>query len=267
MREYIGNAGQTYQPFKENINVPELEFENVQKPDSRQVPELTVSAEFADRGWVKKWQVESFLPGVTAEMLDWFWANMEKMYYLWAPGSHKNFCWIKEPWKYGHTKAELIISETFTPDTPVFGGRGIHICRMDMDQYPFTDALKHVNLEATFTKSGELSDAAIDTWENVEGGVVHVRAKIINTKNNELPDFIQEMFDEFGDEETKRILSADRTHHSRYEAAMWIKYLPAVYDLWKEHPDESQNVPNNLEVEKDTNGRWKYKYQHTSIFY
>lgn len=260
MQEYIGNTGQTYHPFKENLSVPELEFEPLGKLVGS-VPELIVTEEFASRGYEKKWQVESFLPNVTAEMIDWFWANMEKCYYLWAPGSHKSFRWIKEPWKYGHTKAELIISETFTPDTPVFGGSGIHIYRMNMDQYPFYNALKHVNLEATFTESGELSDAAIDTYENVEGGVNHIRAKIVNKNNHEMPTFIAEMFQEFGEEEARRILAADRTHHSQYEAAMWTRFLPAVYNLWKGHPDPSQNVSNNLEVLKNQNDKWVYKYQ------
>lgn len=42
-----------------------------------------------EKKWIIKEQCQHFLPGVTPEMLDWFWANMEKGYYLWAPGSHK----------------------------------------------------------------------------------------------------------------------------------------------------------------------------------
>ena len=33
------------------------------------------------------------IPGVTPEMIDWFWDNMEKAYYLWAPDEHVSFVW------------------------------------------------------------------------------------------------------------------------------------------------------------------------------
>jgi hypothetical protein len=42
--------------------------------------------------------VDHIIPGVTAEMLDWWWVNMEKGYELWCPDEHKAFRWeIKPP--------------------------------------------------------------------------------------------------------------------------------------------------------------------------
>ena len=84
---YIPNGGQTYLPVQDNINVPFLPFDPPAKPDPL-LPQLELTREAVDKGLVLPSQKQHFLPGVTAEMLDWFWANMEKGYYLWAPGYH-----------------------------------------------------------------------------------------------------------------------------------------------------------------------------------
>ena len=39
-------------------------------------------------GWIV---VDHIIPGVTEEMLDWWWVNMEKGYELWCPDEHKGF--------------------------------------------------------------------------------------------------------------------------------------------------------------------------------
>ena len=60
-------------------------------------------------------------------MLDWFWANMEKGYYLWAPGSHKRFSWVKSPASVGMDKSVHMIAESCAKGRSVFGGDGIEI--------------------------------------------------------------------------------------------------------------------------------------------
>ena len=71
--------------------------------------------------WVLQSQTQHFLPGVTEEMLDWVWANMEKGYYLGAPGSHKRFNWVKEPWRVGFEHSAHMISESVGEGAAVFG--------------------------------------------------------------------------------------------------------------------------------------------------
>ena len=78
---YIPNGGQTYLPFQDNTNVEFLPYEKPAKPDPP-LPQLTLSQKFVDLGFVLPSQKQHFIPGVTAEMMDWFWANMEKCYYL-----------------------------------------------------------------------------------------------------------------------------------------------------------------------------------------
>ena len=46
--------------------------------------------------------VDHVIPGVTAEMIDWWWVNMEKGYELWCPEEHKGFKWEVEPPPGGH---------------------------------------------------------------------------------------------------------------------------------------------------------------------
>ena len=69
--EYIANAGQTYMPFQENIHVPTLPYEPLAAPEPP-VPELALNAAAREKGWVINMQGRHFLPGVTAEMLDWW---------------------------------------------------------------------------------------------------------------------------------------------------------------------------------------------------
>ena len=121
---YVASAGQTHIPFQENEGVPFVPFERPAKPEPPLAP-LELTQEAIDKGYDLPSQRHHFLPGLTSEMLDWFWANMEKGYYLWAPGSHKRFNWLKTPYEYGFEDSVHIIAETTDPALPVFGGEGV----------------------------------------------------------------------------------------------------------------------------------------------
>jgi hypothetical protein len=60
-------------------------------------------------GWIV---VDHIIPGVTPEMLDWWWVNMEKGYELWCPGGHKGFKWEVAPPLGGHIGAIQIARES-----------------------------------------------------------------------------------------------------------------------------------------------------------
>jgi hypothetical protein len=60
-------------------------------------------------GWIV---VDHIIPGVSAEMIDWWWVNMEKGYELWCPDEHKGFRWEVKPPKGGHIGAVQIASES-----------------------------------------------------------------------------------------------------------------------------------------------------------
>ncbi len=248
---YTANAGQTFMPFQENINVPTLPYTPLDRPDPL-LPELEMKEEFLERGYIMTMQCQHFLPGVEPEMIDWWWANMEKGYYLWAPGAHKRFNWVRTPWEYGFEKSAHCISESMAPGIPVFGGNGIQINRMGLDMFPFKTHLEHVLVEGVFNRLGEFVDSTVHMWEKTEGGTNHITAGFLNTKITELPEFILE------DPTQKPAAPEDSQSHAEYEASQWPIFLPKLYDLWKDHPDPSQNVQCDLRVKENPDGTISY---------
>ena len=243
----IPNAGQTYMPCQDNINVPFLPYEKPAKPDPL-LPELELKEAYIEQGSVLPSQKQHFLPGVTSEMMDWFWANLEKCYYLWAPGSHKKFSWVKSPVQYGMDASVHMISESCEPGLAVFGGEGVEIHRLALeDFFPFTTCLKHVICEGVFNDLGEMVDSTVHMWEDTEGGCVHITATVQNAKASMPPSFILDILKENPE---AKIVPNFATEHEDYEASQWPVFLPKLYELWKNHPDSSQNVQCCLEVEK-----------------
>ena len=254
MIDYTANAGQTYIPFQDNVHVPTLPFTPLPAPDSR-LPELQLNAMARERGWVIASQHQHYIAGVTAAMLDWFWANMEKCYYLWAPGSHKRFSWVREPWKYGFIHSAHCISESVGDGFPVFGGNGVTIERLDMDMFPFDTALEHVICEGLFNGKREFVDMTVHMWQDVPRGCVHTDACVANPNISEPPEFILEMLKE---NPMVEIMPPSKTDHGEYEASRRPVFLPVLYELWKDHPDPSQNVSCNLTVVQTAEKKWEY---------
>ena len=259
---YIANAGQTHLPVQENIHIKFAPFEAPAKPDPP-LPELTLTKEAIAKGFALPSQKQHFLPGITEEMMAWFWANMEKCYYLWAPGSHKRFSWVRTPAEYGMEDSVHMIAESCGEGLPVFGGDGVEIHRLHLkDFYPFTTALKHVICEGVFNDAGELVDSTIHEWENVPGGLVHITATVQNTRASAPPAFILEMLKNDPD---VKIVPNYATEHEDFEASQWPIFLPPLYKLWEHHPDPSQNVTCNLEVTKDEEGHFIYLHENGPV--
>lgn len=258
--QYTANAGQTYMPFQDNIHVPTLPYTPLDRPDPL-LPELELNEAAKAKGWVLQSQCQHFLPGVTPEMLDWFWANMEKCYYLWAPGSHKRFNWVREPWKYGFVRSAHMISEAVGEGLPVFGGSGVEIDRLDLSYFPFTTHLEHVICEGVFNAKGEFIDSTVHMWQAAPGGSVHVTAAVASTTATEPPAFVLEMLQ--NDPDVQPVAPAS-TDHSEYEAAMWPRFLPTLYGLWQGHPDPTQNVQCDLTV-RDCDGGIEYVHENGPV--
>ncbi len=260
--QYIPNAGQTYQPIKDNINIDLLPFDPPAKPNPLLEP-LALTQEAIDKGYILPSQKQHFLPDITSKMLDWFWANMEKGYYLWAPGSHKKFTWIKSPADVGFEDSVHMIAETVGKGIPVFGGEGVQIHRLHLSEfYPFTTCLKHVLCEGVFNDIGEFVDSTIHMWEDVPGGIVHITATVSNSKCSMPPGFILDMLKENPDYKPTPNWATD---HEDYEASQWPIFLPALYNLWKDHPDPSQNVFCNLECYLGDDGKYHYVEENNPI--
>ena len=65
------------------------------------------------KGWMV---VDHVIPGVTTEMIDWWWVNMEKGYELWCPDEHKGFKWATKPPLNGHIGEVQIATESIDYD-------------------------------------------------------------------------------------------------------------------------------------------------------
>ena len=255
MSDYTANAGQTCLPIGGNAGVAFLPFEPPAKPQPP-LPPLELRRDWQEAGFVLSSQKQHFLPGVRAEMLDWFWANMEKCYYLWAPGSHQRFSWVKAPAQYGMEHSVHMIAERCARDLPVFGGEGIEIHRLALAEFcPFVEMLGHVICEGVRNDRGELVDATIHMWEDAPGGINHITATVTNTRCSEPPAFIKTLLRE----NPNAVITPNyATDHEDYEASQWPVFLPALYSIWKDHPDPFQNVRCCLAVEKTPDGGYRY---------
>lgn len=248
--DYIATSGQTYIPFQENIYPDMLPYTPLDRPQPP-LPELELNDMTKEKGWIITVQRQHFVPGVTSEMLDWWWANMEKGYYLWAPGSHKRFNWVREPWKYGFERSAHIMSESVGKGLPVFGGNGVLIERLPLSWFPFTTHLDHVICEGIFNNKGEFVDSTVHMWQDVPGGCIHIDAAVANPGISEPPNFVLEMLAE---DPNACLVPPASTDHGEYEAARWPVFLPTLYGLWKGHPDPTQNVLCDLRVEDTPDG-------------
>ena len=249
---YIPNAGQTYMPFQENIHVKTLPYTKLPPPEEP-FPPLELNRAAREKQWKIDQETQHFLPGVTSGMLDWFWANMEKGYYLWAPGSHKRFNWVKEPWRYGFTASVHMISEAVGEGVPVFGGSGIEIHRLGLEYFPFTQAMEHVIVEGVFNDLGEFVDMTVHMWDDCPGGARHVTAAVSSTTCHEPPHFVKEML-----AAGEMPVAPSSTDHAEYEASRWPAFLPQLYALWKDHPDPTQSVRCDLRVTPCGEEQWRY---------
>lgn len=252
--DYLANGGQTYLPFQDNIHIKTQPYTPAAKPVPP-IPELVLNDAAVQKGWVLQSQEQHLLPGVTSAMLDWFWANMEKGYYLWAPGSHKRFNWVKEPWRVGFLHSVHMISESVGEGCAVFGGSGIEIHRLGLDYFPFTSALPHVIVEGTFNDLGEFVDMTVHMWEDSPAGCRHITGAVASTTAHEPPHFVKEML---AADPGVKLVPPSATDHAEYEASMWPRFLPALYQLWSGHPDPTQSVPCDLTVRRTGPCSWAY---------
>lgn len=253
---YQANGGQTYIPAAENIHIAPPPCRACAEPSPR-IPEPVLRPEFEERGYIPAECSQHFLPGVSAAMLDWFWANLEKCYYLWAPGCHKTFEWIKSPAEVGFVESVHKVCESMGPGVPPMGGDGITLHRMDLTNFPFREHLEHVIIEAILNDKGEIFNLGVHMWEDVPGGCIHITRGATNTRISEPPKFVINFADaeeQQGELEKKE----DVMPHPDFEAAQWPVFLPKLYEVWKDHPDPSQNVPCDLSVHENPDGTIAY---------
>lgn len=237
---YTANSGQTFTPELESVFTQTVPY--TKAPD---LPSKEGGYQFH-----KKWQDSDyimigndevkFLEDVTPQMIDWFFANMEKAYYLWAPGEHLGFQWEAAPNEVGYEGSTEYIFETnhFLP---------VHMKRIGMENYPFTECAQHCWIaDGTFGDTG-YGMRLIHMYEQMEGSTKWITIKL--AKKSELA-WIQNYRSKADPKKT--------LEHNEYEAGRFRDFLPAIYDLWKDHPNPYQNITFDLRTCKNSDGTWSH---------
>ena len=215
---YTPNSGQTFVPELESPYTQTVAYDKAADLPSKEGG-YQFHEKWKDSGYMMVGNDEvKFLEGVTPEMLDWFWANLEKVYYLWAPGEHLGFDWEIPPNQVGYEGSVEHIYETnhFLP---------VHMKRISMENYPFTECAEHCWIsDGTFGDSGH-GMRLIHMYEAMEGGTRWI------TKTLE---------------------------HNEYEAGRFKDFLPQMYRLWKDIPNPAQNVSFDLRTKQNPDGTWAH---------
>lgn len=247
---YRANGGQSKMPPESNTGIRFLPFEKCERPN---FPIMEVRPDLRDT-WVMTCDSLWHIPQVTPEMMDWFWGNMEKCYYLWAPGAHKEFRWIEPPWKTGVVGCSHIFIEQeeegsdklkVIPDS----NPAVHL---GMEDFVFAECWDHAELEGT---PGVFINCYM--WKSAPQGGIYCRQ--CAAANSAKPEMFPIPLD------LSHKITLNELQHPEYEAARFPQFLPKLYEVWKDHPDPSQNIRWDLSVRKVGDYRWEYVYENGPV--
>lgn len=231
----IFNGGQRkiYRDDEARIYFPEIPYT---KAEVVPVEPVEIHPNYADKQYVLISDVNEYIPDVTAEMIDWWWANMEKGYHLWAPGAHYGFDWVVPPCEVGY-EGSVEASYEFDPHKP------FTITRLNMREYPFTTCYEHCWISEL--DIGESKIFLVHMYQNERKGIFwrsivfereELYARLGNPFEN-IPEFPK---------------------HMEYESGRLNAFLPQLYELWKDHPDPWENVHFDLRTRKNIDGTWSH---------
>ncbi len=232
-------AGQKrrYERAEDRIYFKQLPYTPV---EHLQLEPFEIHEKFADKDYIILTDNTEVLPGVTSEMIDWWWANMEKGYYLWAPGEHYGFDWLVPPCEGGYDNC-LEATYEFNPVEPLL------VARMNIGEYyPLKQCYDHVcmsSFKSVALKEGEM--ILIHTWKDVEGGVWW---RNLCLEERRWYDTVGSAFANI----------PEFPSHMEYEAGRLCEFLPTLYDLWKDHPDPWENVHWDMRARQREDGTWEH---------
>ena len=175
--------------------------------------------------------------GVTAEMIDWFWSNMEKGFILWHPEEHEPLTWEVPP-KHGNPiKSIHLAPQTWSDGTR----RNLYIRFEDLAEVPtrFKELIvyEHVVVVAGLgfgPESMENPDPMgyrIHQWEKTDYGV-RGRSTGIGTRKKET--------------HADGLVWAE---HCAQEVGNWGVFLPQLFKLWRVVKNTDYNPFADLTVE------------------
>jgi hypothetical protein len=188
---------------------------------------LRIRQEEDRKGWTHiDWELE----GVTPKMLNWFWSNMDKAFFLWHPGQHTAFYWTIPP-KHGQALGAIHVAPQVWAD-----GTKIepHIRFEDVATLPqeiadiivYDHAVIAVGIclkKEDYKPDNKPIAYRVHQWEKTDSGVKGISTAIPVTDDPL---------------ETERGLIW--AEHASEEVGNWANFLPELYKLY--------SVVNNTEV-------------------
>ena len=158
------------------------------------------------------------LVGVTPEMIDWWWVNMEKGYPLWEPNDHKSFVWEVPPPAGGYLGAIQIAEEKMGPMPPM----KIRIRWDDPDNCPIPRVYEHAIVASGVDPEGNVGAMILHEWEKSPGGT---RMRSTMRFLAPVPPSLSEIWKK----------------HDRAEVSTFPQFLPDLYRLWQAVKDPTIN--------------------------
>ncbi|MBN2241725.1 MAG: FAD-binding protein, partial [Acidobacteria bacterium] len=158
------------------------------------------------------------LAGVTPEMIDWWWVNMEKGYPLWEPDDHKSFVWEVPPPLGGYLGAIQIAEEKMGPMPPM----KIRIRWDDPDDCPIPRAYEHAIVASGIDPDGNVQAMILHEYEKSPRGT---RMRSTMRFLGPVPAGLPEIWKK----------------HDRAEVSTFPKFLPDLYRMWQAVKDPAIN--------------------------
>jgi hypothetical protein len=199
------------------------------------------------KGWIV---VDHIIPGVTAEMLDWWRINMEKGYELWCPDEHKGFRWEIKPPLGGHIGAVQIATESIDY-SPV---RDIRIEWVDpnlgtQEQKDFWTYAHLLTASASGAQSGTQHRVELShQWEAIPGGC-KMRSCMHQFRgpppSNSSHGFVSPH------PSGKKPSGGGWRVHNIAEVSTFKAFLPALWGIWQAVPDPAINRHCSLKIKKE----------------
>ena len=199
------------------------------------------------KGWIV---VDHIIPGVTAEMLDWWWINMEKGYELWCPDEHKGFRWEIKPPFGGHIGAVQIATESIDY-SPV---RDIRIEWVDpnlgtKEQKDFWTYEHLLTARATGAQPNAQPQVELShQWESIPGGC-KMRSCMHQFRGpppgNPSPGPVP------SHPSGKKPSGGGWRAHNIAEVSTFKTFLPALWGIWQAVPDPAINRQCSLKIKKE----------------
>ncbi|MFX1376304.1 MAG: DAPG hydrolase family protein [Promethearchaeota archaeon] len=154
--------------------------------------------------------IEHTLQGVTPEMIDWWWGNINttERYKLWHPKDHKSFVWEVPP-KEGHFRAIHRVEEN------ILGPTTLRIRGEDPNTSPIPIEYEHAQLGSRLDQNNNPTTWILHQYESIENGT-----KMRSTFR--LPAAVPKQF-----------IEALRKH-CKEEMGEFVNFLPQLYEKNKD---------------------------------